>query len=556
MTSRGGHAGARVLAALVIAGVLAVVAAPLVVTLMHSMRADGEWTLERFASLLDPRNASNVEAVVNSVWVSLLSVLVSGILGVLFAFVVTQCEFPFRSLMARLAILPVALPPLVGVIAFLFAFGESGILPRGVQALFALEHVPFALDGFPAIVAVHVYSFNVYFLLFVSTALRQVDGSLLEAAQGLGSTPWRTFRRVIVPTLRPAIVSAAVITFMASMASFSAPFLFGGSRRFLTLQIYFSKLNGDIDLAAAQSVFLGLVSVFFFIVLTVKGAGGRGNARAKGATLPRPLPMPGWFKRVLVTTAFLLLGLEVLPLATIVLVSFAREGSWTTQILPTMLTLENYSRFVTDPGTLMPFVNSVGMGIITLAGAVAVGVGGATLLVKGLPARWRTPADILVTAPYAIPGTVIAIGIILAFPPLVGTFAILPLAYFMRTYPMVVRSTSAALDGVDDSLLEAAKGFGAGAWRRFRTVLLPLVLPGIVAGGLLTMISAVGEFVSSILLYTVSNKPVSIEILSQLRMFNFGAASAYAVVLLVLVLLLVAAAGRTRPREGHIFLNF
>jgi iron(III) transport system permease protein len=125
----------------------------------------------------------------------------------------------------------------------------------------------------------------------------------------------------------------------------------------------------------------------------------------------------------------------------------------------------------------------------------------------------------------------------------VGTFWILPLAYVIRTYPLVVQSTSASLEQLDDSLLEAGQVFGAGVWRRFSKIAWPAVLPGIVAGSLLTLISALGEFVSSILLYTYSSRPVSVEIFSQLRTFNLGAASAYSVVLLLLILGFVFLAG-------------
>jgi len=155
---------------------------------------------------------------------------------------------------------------------------------------------------------------------------------------------------------------------------------------------------------------------------------------------------------------------------------------------------------------------------------------------------------------------VIAISLILAFNTptvftggevLVGTFIILPLAYFVKMFPLVVRSTSAALTQVDDSVLEAAETFGAGAVHRLRKVLVPLIWPGIVSGGLLVMITALGEFVSSILLYTYANRPISVEILAQMRTYNFGAAAAYSVLLLVLILLLTVVAQKlSKNREG------
>ncbi|HXG00862.1 MAG TPA: ABC transporter permease subunit, partial [Bacteroidota bacterium] len=192
---------------------------PLLMTLAESLRADRDLTLGVYVSLFNP---AHMEALLNSVFVSIVSVFCSGVLGLTFAVVFTQCDFPLRRLLSKLVIIPLALPPLVGVIAFLFVFGESGILPRLLQNLFALEKPPFLLDGIPAIVAVHTYSFNVYFYLLASAALRQLDASVLEAAEAFGSSSMQTFRSIIFPELKPAMLSASVLTFMTSMASFSA----------------------------------------------------------------------------------------------------------------------------------------------------------------------------------------------------------------------------------------------------------------------------------------------------------------------------------------------
>jgi iron(III) transport system permease protein len=538
---------------------------PIIVTIYSSLHVDGAMSFGHYRDLLNPGNVANFEAVWNSVLVSMLSVVFSGLIGVLFAFVFTQFDFFFRDSLSRLVILPIALPPLVGVISFLFVSSESGILPRLLQEAFMMEKVPFYLDGMAAIVVVHAYSFNVFFYLFVSTSLRQLDPSLVEAASSLRSTPWNTFRRIIVPELRPALIGASVLTFMASMASFSAPFLFGGKKLFLTTMIYSTKLNGEMDLAAAQSMLLMLVSVSFFFVLNMTSRSTTYGRRSKGAFAPRPIPTGSVTKTTLIACALLLLVIELLPILTIFLISFAREGSWTWQLLPTAYTIENYLSLLSEPRVFEPIKNSLLMSLLTVGGAVVVGVTAAYLATKGALRRFRFIVDVIVTLPFAIPGTVIAISLILSFNTptlfsgysvLIGTFGILPLAYFIRMYPLVVRSSAAALEQLDDSLMEVAETFGAGTVRRFRKIVLPIILPGVVSGSLLIMIAALGEFVSSILLYTYSSRPISIEILSQLRVYNFGAAAAYCVVLLILILLLIYLANlitRTLRSESHGF---
>jgi iron(III) transport system permease protein len=118
---------------------------------------------------------------------------------------------------------------------------------------------------------------------------------------------------------------------------------------------------------------------------------------------------------------------------------------------------------------------------------------------------------------------------------LVGTYWILPLAYFIRNIPVVVRAFQSSFEQLDPALDEAARLLG-GKWLfRFSRVTLPLVLPGVVAGSLLAFVTALGEFVTSIVIYTLGNRPISIEILSQLRQFNFGTAAAYGVLLTLLI---------------------
>jgi iron(III) transport system permease protein len=531
---------------------------PQAMLMKGSLQADGGLSLDRYIGLLDLRNTANVEAVLNSVAVSILSVVFGAMVGGLFAFTFTQFRFPFFNSLSRVAVLPIALPPLVGVIAFLFVFGESGLLPRVLQKAFALKAVPFYLDGFSAIAAIHVYSFYVYFYLFIANSLKQLDGSLIEAASSLGSSRWNTFRRVVLPQLRPAVIGASVLTFMASMASFSAPLIFGGDRRFLTTQIYATKLNGDLDAAAAQSVLLTVVSIGFFLVFTLSGRpGSRGTT--KGSPRTAEIGVSPLMRRILIGLTLLLLAMEVLPILTIIVISFVKEGSWTWQVFPTEYTMENYAKLFLDPRVFEPVQNSVVLSLMTVVAAALVGVMASFVIVKGGLRKFRTLLDMLLNLSFAIPGTVVAIGLIYTFNKptplsgytvLVGTFWILPLAYFIRTYPLVVRSTSAVLEQLDDSLMEAGETFGAGLLTRFRRIALPIILPGIVSGCLLVAIAALGEFVSSILLYTYSSRPISIEILSQLRGYNFGAAAAYSVFLLIVISLLTLLSNRQTNRES------
>jgi len=312
----------------------------------------------------------------------------------------------------------------------------------------------------------------------------------------------------------------------------------------LSLQIYFSKVNNDMDMAAAQTVILLVISIGF--LLTMRWYSGRRQyAMISKGILFYETEIKGKLSRYLMgALGILIVLLLLLPHLTIILMSFVKDGTWTWQILPPEYTYKNYVNLISNPIVLEPIVNSLKMALFATMGNFIFGVLAAYLLAKR---RFflRGLVDILVMLPWALPGTVVAMNLIFAFNKrtiftgnqiLTSTFWILPLAYFIRNIPLVFRSTYASLQQLDDSLEEAARNLGASRFYALRRVVMPLVMPGILAGVLLAFVTALGEFVASILLYIPSNKPISVEIYSQLdRLSNFGTASAYSVLLIALI---------------------
>ena len=226
----------------------------------------------------------------------------------------------------------------------------------------------------------------------------------------------------------------------------------------------------------------------------------------------------------------------VLPVATLFLVSFAQEGSWTTQTLPAAYTFANYQRIFSDTYAAEVFFNSLTMSAIAAVAALLWSFCIVTLLrrqkatSKFVGEGWRRLLSLLVLIPWALPGTV-AVSVAEAYGGpswllgsfvLVGTFWILPVVYFLRFMPLVVRALQASMEQVDPTLEEAAGSLGARAWQRFMRVTLPLVWPGAVAGTLLAFVIALGEYVASVLVFVPANRPISIAIASELRDFNLG----------------------------------
>ncbi|MBW3656959.1 MAG: ABC transporter permease subunit, partial [Gemmatimonadetes bacterium] len=230
--SRRTSRGTLLLMAAVAVVLLWLVLYPNLFVLADSLLDGGRFTTEHYARFLGSR--SEREALWNSVWISLASVVLSALIGVPLAFLFARRDFPGRRILGALAAMPVLLPPLVGTISFLFLYGESGFLTRGVQALFGLEQAPWRMTGAWAVLLVHAYTMYVYFYLFTSAGLSRLDSGYAEAAAALGAGGWTTLRRVTLPMLAPALGGAALLVFMTSMASFSAPYVFGGGFRVLT----------------------------------------------------------------------------------------------------------------------------------------------------------------------------------------------------------------------------------------------------------------------------------------------------------------------------------
>jgi iron(III) transport system permease protein len=510
---------------------------PLLVTLGEALDAP-RWTLRHFAEFA--RRPEEWRALWASLWISLATVGLAAGIGVPLAFLFERTEFPGRRVLGALVALPVVLPPLVGVIAFLFLYGESGFVARGVQALLNLEESPWRLAGPTAVLLVHAYTMYVYFYLFTRAGLSRLDGSLLEAAAALGASRRRILTRVALPLLRPALTGAALLTFMTSLASFSAPYVFGGGFRVMTTQIVASKLNGDLPMAMVETVTLAAVALVGLALLQrseagrVVAGGGRGIAPAR-----RRLGRSRW---VVAALGWILAAILLLPHATLILVSLVPRSTWTIEILPPVLNLTNYAALLSEPERLRPLVNSLWMAVAATAGALVLGFLAARLAVRGRT-RLGGVLETLLAIPWALPGTVFAVALSTTFSVhapwigrfvLVGTAAILPLGYLARNLPLTGRSAFAGFRQLDPAIDEAASSLGAGRWRRLWRVDLPLLAPALAAGASLAFLTALGDFVISIVLYTFETRPISIEILSSLRLQETGVAAAYGVILALL----------------------
>ncbi len=508
---------------------------PLLLVAGEAFRVDQRWTLDSLRAFITERN--EWRAAWNSAWLAAASVLLAGTLGTALAIFTRLTDVPGRRAVSALLALPAVLPPIVGVVAFLFLYGESGVISRSVMALLGLETAPWRFEGATAILWIHTTTMYVYPYLLVRGALATFDSSLLEAATALGASRWRSLRTVLLPLLRPAIANGALLVALSSLASYSAPYVFGGGFRVLPTQVVTTRLNGDVSIAMVETLALVVLAL---ITLALAGRMGGATVTRSGKGIPPAtrrgrgaLPtLAGW-------AAALILLLPHLALA---MVSLVPPGGWTSTVWPTAWTGDNYLAMLSDPARWRPFGISLWMAALAAIAATVLSMAVA-VAARDRSRRLSRWLDTGLALPWAIPGTAYAIALATMFSVnepaqarfiLIGTLWLLPLAYLIRGLPIVGRALVGAIRGLDPAMDEAAASLGAGRWRTFRTITLPLLAPVLAGAAALAFVTGLGDFMMSVILYTYDTRPVSLEILSAIRQGEIGVAAAYGVVLTIL----------------------
>lgn len=533
----------------------AYIVGPMISTFGQSITGNGGGFAE-YIRFLDFRNGAQGDSMLGSIVVSFLSVLTSGITGVFLAVLMKRWDFPLRKVCQVLVLVPIALPPLMGVEAFVLLYGIGGTFPQLLADFFHTKQAVFAVDGMAGVLLVHTLTMYPYFYLTVAAALEQSDDSLEEAAYSLGASKVQAWTRILLPALTPAMVAGALLTFMSSMSSYTAPLLFHVDR-VMTQQIVIAKLNGQIGLASVVSVALGIVSIAFLILLRAYEQRTRYASASKGGARKRTSVTSALWKTVIFIAAAVSTIFVILPILMIFVLAFSVNGSWRTSALPSRYTIQNFINLVENPQAFAAIKNSLEMSAIAVAGAILIGLAAAYAITR-MRFRGKVVIDVAMMLPWALPGTVVAINLITAFANpsifalgrvLVGTFAIVPLAYFVRFTPLVFRSTAASLTQLDESIEEAARSLGATWWTVFRLIVLPLLYRGIMAGAILAFVNGIGEFVATILLYTPQYRPLSIAINDELYYANYGTAAALGVIQVILVLAALIIMRRMEDRD-------
>ena len=475
----------------------------------------------------------------NSVRVSVIPSLFAVVLGVPMAYLMTRYNIWGKSLWHVLAILSLMSPPFLGAYAWIMLFGRAGSVTTLLAKYGIHLGTIYGLGGISTVLTLKLYP---YIYMYTSGAMESIDSSLEECAENLGSGRLRRFVTVTMPVVTPSITAGALVVFMSALADFGTPMLLGG-QEFRTLPVliyneYLSEIGGNGNLASAISIIIVIITLVMLLVQKVWVS--RRNYIMSALRPPKVIEVHG-FKRFLVTLpVFLISFVSFLPQIVVIASSFQHTNY---SNFVGGFTFENYQNLGSRLWSTM--ANTFTYSLIAMVFIVLIGILMSYAIVRK---KGKTGGilDMLLMAPYVIPGSVLGLCYIVTFnvKPLVltGTAAIIIISYVIRKLPYTVRSSSAFLMQMDPSVEEASINLGVAPMKTFWKVTARLMLPGVFSGAILSWVTCINELSCSIMLSSGRNNTLTIEAYTNIVRNSVGSGAALSAILTVTsaVILIIA----------------
>ena len=501
------------------------------------------------------------QILLNTIVLGLTVATLGTFVAFLFAFVQVRVPAPkpVKLLIHVMALLPIVSPPFALAVATISLFGRSGIITRDLLGIrmdiYSWPDIQIPGIGLQApplglVVVMSLTFFPIAYIMLMAM-MRALDPSLDEAAANLGSTKWRTFRKITLPLLAPGIASAFLLLFVEALADLGNPLVLGGNYTVLASRMYIA-IVGEYNLTAGSVLAVMLLVpalVVYFVhryyankssIVSVSGKPSGRHAEIQGRAVRW-----GLLAAVLGTV-----GLIMLLYGTIVLGSFTKLLGVNHE-----LTLEHFEAVLFGYG-FDAVTDTVTLASIATPIAGVLGVVVAFLVIRRR--FWgRGALDFGVMLGIAIPGTIFGIGYLLAFntpteifgvtvfPKLTGGAAILggaiaiTMVFILRSAPGGLRSGTSSLQQIDPSIEEASTSLGANQAHTFRRITLPLIRPAFLAGLIYSFARAMTAISAVIFLTTPQVRIMTAQILNEVDAARYGNAYAYCVVLIAIVLIAI-----------------
>ena len=469
------------------------------------------------------------EPLIRSIVVCTTTVLTSTLIGVPIAYVLTRYNVPCKKLVHILIIMSLMSPPFIGAYSWIVLAGRQGIVTKLFTALGLGAPTIYGKGGIIFVFTLHLFP---YIYLYTSGAMNSIDASLEEAAENLGMNKLKRIWTVTLPVVLPSILAGCVMVFMTCLADFGTPMLMGEGYVVLPVLVYNEYMSESATnpyMASALSVII--VSCSLLVLTFQKLVIDKRNYMMSSLRPPQETKLHG-FKRFLVSfPIYVVVFLAFLPQIVVICQSFV-ERSFSGMVKG--INFANYEFISKRLATNIK--NTYVFSLIAIVFIVFVGILVSYILVRK-KGKVANLIDTLIMFPYVIPGSVLGIGLIIAFNRkpmvLVGSAAIMIISYVIRKLPYTVRSGTAFLYQMDPFVEEASINLGVSPLKTFFTVTARMMLPGVLSGAVLSWITCINELSSSIMLYSGKTSTIAIAIYQEVTHMNDGPASALATILTV-----------------------
>ena len=490
---------------------------------------EAAFTLDNFVKFFSKPYYYNT--IFNSFKVSLAVMAVSLAIGIVMSYFYSFYELKGSKFILISSILCCMSAPFIGAYAWILLLGRSGAMTLLLKALGIKVG---SIYGFGGILLVQATKLYPLVMIYMNGMFANLDNSLMEASSNLGCTGLRRFFSVVLRLSMPTILAAALLVFMRAFADFGTPILIGEGYRTFTVEIYkqfLSETGSDYGFASAISVIAIILTAAIFLLQ--KYATGKFSFTMNAlhpVERKKPHGIGGALMHIF---CYVTVAVSMLPQLYIIYVSFRNSKMG---VFQEGYSLANY-RSAIDKLLLRATKNTVVVGIVALAAIVILAVMISYLVVRR-PNTLNHAIDTISMLPYIMPGSVIAIALVIGFgkKPLVltGTLTIMIMAVIIRRLPYTTRSATATLIQIPMSIEEAAISLGASKMKTFFKVTVPMMSSGIISGAILSWVSIVTEVSSAAILYNNRSITLTVGTYTAVNRGNLGEAAAFAAVTTVL----------------------
>ena len=486
---------------------------PLLKVVSGGFWVGGHFTLKYLIGVF--RNPIYAEGLMNSVFLGIGTTALALLIAMPLAWLANRYDFRGKGVLTGLLLVSMILPPFVGAIGFQQMLGQYGAL----NALLGLGPIDWLGRGrYFGVILLQSLSLYPILYLNIAAALANVDPAMEEAAENLGCSGFRKFRRITLPLIMPGLFAGGTIIFIWSFTELGTPLILNYSRC-APVQVYDALKEIQSNPFPYALVFVMLVSSVSLYLATKLAFGRQAWAmQSKAAVTFTAREVRGWRAALIVLPFAAVILVALLPHIGVVLTSFSVPGSWYQTVLPEKFTTGNYVEALGHSMTVSSIRNSLGFSTLAVLFNIVLGIAIAFVIVRS-DLRLRGVLDALSMIPLAVPGLVMAFGYLSVssmlsnqgwvkespfwqsvFDVRTNPTLFLVIAYAVRRLPYMVRSAVAGLQQTSVTLEESAANLGASPMVTVRRITLPLIMANLIAGTLLAFAFSMLEVSDSLML--------------------------------------------------------